>query len=46
MIVSDFDAPVGNPKVYVEVVSAPPAGELEADGDESSVTGEDATTTA
>ena len=41
VIVSDFDAPVGNPKVYVEVVSAPPAGELEADGDESSVTGED-----
>ena len=24
VIVSDFDAPVGNPKVYVEVVSAPP----------------------
>jgi hypothetical protein len=42
VIVSDFDAPVGNPKVYVEVVSAPPAGELESDGDESSVTGEDA----
>ena len=42
VIVSDFDAPVGNPKVYVEVVSAPPAGELEVDGDESSVTGEDA----
>jgi hypothetical protein len=41
VIVSDFDAPVGNPKVYVEVVSAPPAGELESDGDES-VTGEDA----
>ena len=41
VIVSDFDAPVGNPKVYVEVVSAPPAGELEVDGDES-VTGEDA----
>ena len=42
VIVSDFDAPVGNPKVYVEVVSAPPAGEVEVDGDESSVTGEDA----
>jgi hypothetical protein len=42
VIVSDFDAPVGNPKVYVEVVSAPPAGEIEVDGDESSVTGEDA----
>ena len=41
VIVSDFDAPVGNPKVYVEVVSAPPAGELESDGDES-VTEEDA----
>ena len=41
VIVSDFDAPVGNPKVYVEVVSAPPAGELEVDGDESA-TGEDA----
>ena len=41
VIVSDFDAPVGNPKVYVEVVSAPPAGEIEVDGDES-VTGEDA----
>ena len=25
VIVSDFDAPAGNPKVYVEVVSAPPA---------------------
>ena len=42
VIVSDFDAPVGNPKGYVEVVSAPPAGEIEVDGDESSVTGEDA----
>ena len=42
VIVSDFDAPVGNLKVYVEVVSAPPAGEVEVDGDESSVTGEDA----
>jgi len=31
VIVSDFDAPVGNPKVYVEVVSAPPAGELAGD---------------
>ena len=31
VIVSDFDAPVGNPKVYVEVVSVPPAGELAGD---------------
>ena len=31
VIMSDFDAPVGNPKVYVEVVSAPPAGELAGD---------------
>ena len=31
VIVSDFDAPVGNPKVYVEVVSAAPAGELAGD---------------
>ena len=31
MIVSDFDAPVGNPKVYVEVVSAPPGIERAGD---------------
>ena len=36
VIVSDFDAPAGNPKVYVEVVSAPPANELEAPGGDSS----------
>lgn len=35
VIVSDFDAPAGNPKVYVEVVSAPPAGELETTGGDS-----------
>ncbi len=42
VIVSDFDAPVGNPKVYVEVVSAPPAGELAGDAPAGDAPGGDA----